>query len=354
MAAAQIGSFGKALPPAMQQADLWNGYFDQYYGGSRVAARLFRTVGVQTRHGAVNPSFEDISEWGTAARMQRFAVEALPLGKEALSTALSAQGLDAEDLGMLVVASCTGYGTPGLNVTLARDLGMSAELRSLMIGHMGCYAAIPALGAAADYVNVHQRPAAVLCLELTSLHVQPSQPIPRPLTAEAAQQMVVHALFSDAAAAAVITPERSAGALEVVEIAALTDTSTTDMMSWDVTDLGFRMGLSREVPRVLGRHVRPATEQLLARHGLTLGDVRGWVVHPGGPEILETVGAALDLTPQQLQPSRDILRDYGNCSSATVPLILEHVQNGMTDSGHLVALAFGPGLTLYAALLRAI
>jgi len=351
--AALIGSFGKALPPAMQQGDLWSGYFDRYYDGNRVAGRLFRTVGVQTRHGAVNPLLEDISGWGTAARMQRFAIEALPLGKEALSAALNAHGLAAEDLGMLVVASCTGYGTPGLNVTLARDLAMSAELRSLMIGHMGCYAAIPALGAAADYVSVHQRPAAMLCLELTSLHVQPSQPVPRPLTADAAQQMVVHALFSDAAAAAVITPDRAAGALEVVEIAALTDTSTADMMSWDVTDLGFRMGLSREVPRVLGRHVRPATEQLLARHGLKLEDVRGWAIHPGGPEILETVGAALEVTPAQLQPSRDILRDYGNCSSATLPLILEHVRNGMTEPGPLVALAFGPGLTLYAALLRA-
>jgi predicted naringenin-chalcone synthase len=193
----------------------------------------------------------------------------------------------------------------------------------------------------------------MLCLELTSLHVQPSQAIPRPLSADATQQMVVHALFGDAATASVITPEHSAGALEVVEIAALTDTSTADMMSWDVTDLGFRMGLSRDVPRILGRHVRPMTEQLLSRHGLALGDVVGWVVHPGGPEILETVGAELELTSDQLQPSRDVLRDYGNCSSATVPLILEHVRDRLTESGYLVALAFGPGLTLYAALLRA-
>ena len=90
---AAIGSFGKALPPAMQQEELWSGYFDRYYKGNRVAARLFRTVGVKTRHGAVNPAHEDISQWGTAARMQRFGTEALPLGKEALSASLTAQGL---------------------------------------------------------------------------------------------------------------------------------------------------------------------------------------------------------------------------------------------------------------------
>lgn len=355
MAPALISSLAQALPPVRQQQQLWDGFFAEHYQHNKVAERLFRSVGVETRHGVVDPCVEDVSRWPTGRRMERFVVEALPLAKEALGNALEGAGLRPEDLGMLVVASCTGYATPGLNVLLARDMGMRPELRSLMIGHMGCYAAIPALGAAADYVALHQRPALLLCLELTSLHLQPAQEIPHPVTADAVQQMVVHALFGDAAAAAVITPDIStsgAGSLEVVEVAAMTDTTTADMMTWDVTDVGFRMGLSPEVPDVLGRHVRPATEALLARHGLTVDDVDGWVVHPGGPRILETVGDALDLTAADIDPAREVLRDYGNCSSSTVLMILDRVRRNIPAGGHAIMLAFGPGLTLYATLLR--
>lgn len=349
---ALIGSFGQALPPKRQQAQLWDGFFAEHYQQNRIARRLFTSVGVESRHGVVDPSVEDVSQWPTGARMERFVTEALPLAKEALGNALHAAGLRPEDLGMLVVASCTGYATPGLNVLLARDMSMRPDLRTLMIGHMGCYAAIPALGAAADYVTAHQRPALVLCIELTSLHLQPAQEVPHPLTGDAVQQMIVHALFGDAAAAVVLTPDTAAGALEVVEVAAMTDTTTADMMTWDVTDVGFRMGLSSQVPDVLGKHVRPATEQMLARHGLTLDDVDGWVVHPGGPRILETVGEALELDGQDVQASRDVLKEYGNCSSTTVLMILDRARAQVPAGGHIVVLAFGPGLTLYATLLR--
>ncbi|HEY5178862.1 MAG TPA: type III polyketide synthase [Dermatophilaceae bacterium] len=353
MTAALIGSFGQATPPMRRQMELWNGFFAEHYKHDKVAARLFRGVGVETRHGVVDPCTEDVSRWGTAARMERYVTEALPLGKEALSAAVSSAGLRPEDVGMLIVASCTGYATPGLNVLLARDTGMNADMRSLMLGHMGCYAAVPGLGAAADYVAVHRRPAILLCLELTSLHLQPAPDVSYPLVPETVQQMVVHALFGDGAAAVAVVPDGEAGSLEVVEVAAFTDTTTADMMTWDVTDLGFRMGLSPHVPDVLAKHVRPATEQLLARHGLSLPDVEGWVVHPGGPRILETVGDALDLSTEAIRTSREVLRDYGNCSSATVLLILDRVRAQVSSGGYAVALAFGPGLTLYATLLRA-
>lgn len=352
MTAAQISAFGQALPPVRRQQQLWDGFFAKHYQDNKLAKRLFRSVGVESRHGVVDPCTEDVSQWPTGARMERFISEALPLAKEALGVALDSAGIAPEDLGMLVVASCTGYVTPGLNVLLARDMGMQPDLRSLMIGHMGCYAAIPALGAAADYVAAHQQPALLLCLELTSLHLQPAQEVTHPITPDAVQQMVVHALFGDAAAAVVLTPQVGAGSLEVIDVAAMTDTTTSEMMTWDVTDVGFRMGLAPDVPDVLGRAVRPATERLLAKHGLGLGDVAGWVVHPGGPRILETVSAALDLTGDDIQASRDVLREYGNCSSTTVLMILDRVRRQVAPGGHVVVLAFGPGLTLYATLLR--
>jgi predicted naringenin-chalcone synthase len=123
-------------------------------------------------------------------------------------------------------------------------------------------------------------------------------------------------------------------------------------MTWEVTDLGFRMGLSPKVPQVLSVHVRMLVDDLLARHGLVRGDVDGWAVHPGGPKILDVVQEQLDLSPEALATSRATLAEYGNCSSPTVLLVLEALRQRPEPPRRVVMLAFGPGLTLYAALLE--
>jgi predicted naringenin-chalcone synthase len=165
----------------------------------------------------------------------------------------------------------------------------------------------------------------MLCLELTTLHVQPTTETARSgnPTPEDLQQMVADALFSDAAAAVVLEP--TAPGLEVVDVVARTDVATADHMPWDVTDLGFKMGLSPAVPDVLARHARPVVEELLGAHGMVVADVDGWAIHPGGRKIVEVVGEVLGLGEEQLAPSYDVLRDVGNCSSATVLLVLERL-----------------------------
>ena len=355
MSAAVVGR-GAALPPPMDQQGLWDGYFREHYADERIARRVWQSSGITTRRGVVDPTQEDISSWGTAARMQRFLAEALPLGKEAVGGALADAGLDPADVGLFAVASCTGYATPGLDILLARDLGMTDAVQRLHIGHMGCYAALPGLGAVSDFTSARGRPSVLLCLELTSLHVQPATDSARrgEPTPDDLQQMVAHALFSDAAAAVVLEPAERPRGLEVVDVVARTDVTTADHMTWDVTDLGFKMGLSPAVPGVLARHARPVVEDLLARSGLTVPDVAGWAVHPGGRRIVEVVGEALGLPDAALAPSYDVLRDVGNCSSATVLLVLQRLAETVEvpAGGHVVAMAFGPGLTLYAALLR--
>jgi len=121
-------------------------------------------------------------------------------------------------------------------------------------------------------------------------------------------------------------------------------------MTWDGTDLGFRMGLSPKVPGALAKHARPAVDRLLRAHGLSIEDIEGWAVHPRGRRIVEVVGEQLGLTDEQLAPSYRVLDSCGNCSSATVLLVLEQVS--VAPAGWCVALAFGPGLTLYASLLH--
>ncbi|HLH99730.1 MAG TPA: 3-oxoacyl-[acyl-carrier-protein] synthase III C-terminal domain-containing protein [Acidimicrobiales bacterium] len=344
---AYVSGAASAAPPAVTQDRLWRTYFEPRLAGDRWAHRIFASAGVTRRHLAVDPSVEDVSGWSTGARMDRYLAEAVPLGKSAVAGALAGAGLAASDVGLLAVVSCTGYATPGVDIHLARDVGMAASTQRVLLGHMGCHAALPALGLLADYAAARDRPAVLLCVELSSLHVQP-------VTGDRSQ-LLVHALFSDAAAALVVEPTAGAGGLEVLGTAAVTEPAAADLMTWEVTDLGFRMGLSRRVPDVLGRHVQPLVDGLLAEHGVARDEVAGWAVHPGGPRVLDVVADRLALDPSALDASRQVLAEHGNCSSATVLLVLDELRTsrGLAAGDHVVALAFGPGLTVYVTLLRA-
>ena len=217
-----ITGAASACPPSRSQEQLWDGFFAGHYQQNRLARRVFSSAGVRHRHCAVDPLQEDVSSWSTGRRMARYIDEAVPLAADAVTRALAAADLNPGEVGLLAVVSCTGYATPGVDHQLAAKLGFSTSLQRLFIGHMGCYGAVPGLGAVADYVTARRRPAVLACVELSSLHLQP------PTTD--LEQIVAHALFSDAAAAVVLEPAaerpgapRGSGVgLAVVDIAACT------------------------------------------------------------------------------------------------------------------------------------
>ena len=346
--AAVLTGQGRAVPVAIGQREIWDEVFSPRLGGNSLARALFLRAGITTRHTAVDPRVEDVSRWTTGDRMSRYVVEARGLGRDAVARALEQAGILAEDVGLFVVVSCTGYATPGLDILIADDLGMPSSVRRLIVGHMGCYAAIPGLGAAADFVRAEGRPAVMLCVELPSLHLQPSTD-PKDL-----QTVVSHALFADAAAAVVIEPDAPSG-LEVLETTAVTAPASAPLMTWEVTDHGFRMGLSPKVPDVLSLHVADAVQGLIKPSGLDVADVAGWAVHPGGRRIVDVVAERLHLRADQVADSRAVLDEYGNCSSATVLMVLEQVRRRerLVAGDAVIAMAFGPGLTLCTTLLRA-
>jgi alkylresorcinol/alkylpyrone synthase len=344
---ASIMAIAGAVPAARSQDELWDSFFSRHFSQAHWAERIYRSAGVKWRHPSVDPTVEDVSAWTTAARLRRYLPEAMPLAKGAATRALALSGIAMTDIGLLAVVSCTGYATPGLDVALARDLGLANSAERVLFGHMGCHAALPALGLASAFVSTRQRSALLLCVELPSLHIQaPSSDL---------DQILAHALFSDAAAAIAVVPGASPGGLSVVDIEARTDLSSADHITWEITDNGFRMGLSRHVPEVIEAHVGPTVDALLSRNGLGRADIAAWVAHPGGLGVLDAVTRALRLPSAALDVSRDVLEQYGNCSSATVLVVLEQLQRQQPvgAGGHIVLLAFGPGLTLYAVLLRA-
>jgi len=360
--APRIAGVSYAVPPAVSQRALWSTLASDLYRGNRVAEKIWQNSGVEQRHLAIDPRRERALEWGTEQRMQRFLPEATPLGRAAIERALETAGVPAAEVGLLAVVTSTGYVAPGLDSVLVKEVGMAATTERLHIGHMGCYAALPGLAAVSDFVTARNRPAVLLCVELSSLH---ARPVGDTMTATRQSktdimQVVGHSLFGDAASATVVVPGTSFGwdtapaGFEVQDFLALTDPNSREALTWTIGDQGFMMQLSPTVPTVIGHHVREFVAELLGRNGLGVEDVAGWAVHPGGPRILEVVQEELQLPSWAMAPSYGVLRDFGNCESATVPLILGRLfaDRTISEDEPVVALAFGPGLTLYAALLR--
>jgi alkylresorcinol/alkylpyrone synthase len=342
---ARVQAVGTAMPDfVFKQAEAVEDLFARQPGWDPAWAEVFTNSGVERRASVVDLPY--LARPGTTAdRMRIFAPAARRLGAEAAGRALERAGPEAAgEVADLLAVSCTGYSGPGLDVHLVEDLGLGDRVQRLAVGHMGCYAALPALRTAAALATASGRRALVTCVELCTLHVQPLR---------TREDAVYLALFGDGAAAAVVGGDGTGPAL--AGSATVTIPGSKERMGWQIEDHGFQMWLSPRVPALVERGVGRLVGDLLAPHDLTVADVAHWAVHPGGPEIVDRVQRRLGLADAQVARSHEILADGGNRSSATVLFILEQLlAGGEVEPGQWIAvLAFGTGLTLEALLLRA-
>lgn len=334
---------GHALPgPALAQSDITDWLARRLVPGSdadrfrRFAARS----GVSARHSVVDlfggegdrlyPSGAPHADAGARSRL--FAERALPLAVAAVRDACPGE-LPA--ITHVVVATCTGAVAPGLDLQLIDALGLSRSVRRIMVGLMGCYAAVPALRAAWDACRADpQAVVLVVCCELSSLHLQPGPDDDALLGA---------CLFGDGAAAAIVrsAPRPLGLGLSIVRDACAVVPDTAGHMAWQACATGFSLRLSPAVSRSLALDLGPVVDRLLGDQ--PRASTR-WTVHPGGPRILDDVERHLSLPAGTLDASRAALAAAGNRSSGTVLSILRD-QTASHWSGPLALLAFGPGLT---------
>ena len=325
---------------------------------SRLVQRLYRHSGVVTRHSVVlensrqgtagrqsfYPPAADELDGGpsTADRMRIYEQAAPRLACEAATAALVDARLRASDITRLITVSCSGFSAPGFDVALFRELELSPRVSRTHVGFMGCHGALNALRVAEAYTTAD--PAAtvlVCCVELCSLHYH---------YGSQADKLLANAIFADGAAALVARgglPPENAWSLAGCGSAIVPDTE--DLMTWSIRDHGFEMGLSPRLPDAIREHLRPWLTTWLAEHRLSVEQIGSWAIHPGGPKILVACAEATGLSPDQLWASEQILSRYGNMSSATVLFVLDLLRR-QSSPRPCVALAFGPGLAIEAAL----
>ena len=261
------------------------------------------------------------------------------LGQCAISRAVTAAGMDVRDIGTLFFTSVTGISSPSIDALLINRMGLSPNIRRVPMFGLGCVAGAAGIARAADYVRAYpEQVAVILAVELCSLTLQRDD--------MSMAGLIASGLFGDGAAAAVVAgSECGFRGPRILDTRSVFYPDTEQMMGWKISEEGFRVVLSREVPHLIQRQLGADIDSFFADLGHRRGDIGSWVLHTGGPKVLQATAAALGLEGDELAASWDCLRRTGNLSSASVLIVLEEViKNRCPAPGTLGLLAaMGPG-----------
>ncbi len=310
-------------------------------------ARLHRNVTVEGRHLAMPyEKYYDIKTWGDANNAWIQAAQ--ELGEQALCRALQDSGVDKSALGAIFFVSVTGICSPSIDALLVNRMGLPANIKRMPIFGLGCVAGAAGIARAADYVRAYPgQAAALVSVELCSLTIQKEN-----LTVA---NLISSGLFADGSAAVVVTgSDLDANGPQVVATRSVFYPQTEEMMGWQVSEKGFNIVLSPEVPVLIRENLGKNMDAFLADHELKRSDIGSWVLHTGGPKVLEATADALDLHNGQLDASWDCLKKVGNLSSASVLVVLEDVmKNRRPEPGTWgILAAMGPGFCSELVLLK--
>lgn len=313
----------------------------------RLLDRLHEGAGVRARHMALRlEEYAGLQDFGVAN--DAFLDLAVPLGAEAVTSALDAAGLAPRDVDLLMFTSVTGIAAPSVDARLVGRIGLRPDVKRIPVFGLGCVAGAAGVARLHDYLLGHPDDLAVLLsVELCSLTFQREDLSPA--------NMVATALFGDGAAAVVACGARRAAAgPAVVDTRSHLYPDTEQVMGWDITGSGFRIVLDASVPEVVRKGLAADVDAFLADHGLIRDDITAWVCHPGGPKVLRAVEEALALPADALDLTWRSLAAVGNLSSSSVLHVLRDTlaERRPPPGTPGLLLAMGPGFCSELVLLR--
>jgi alkylresorcinol/alkylpyrone synthase len=347
----RIAAVGRALPPHFydQQtllAALRKRWADRFFNPERLE-RLHKNVLVGGRHLALPlEEYETLTTWGKAN--DAWIRVAQEVGAQAVLDGLDRAGLSREEIAALIFVTVTGVATPSIDARLMNRLQLRPDVKRMPIFGLGCVAGAAGISRAADYVRAYPDQLAVLLsVELCSLTLQAEDlSIPN---------LIATGLFGDGAAAVMVVGDgRAADGPEIVATRSVFYPDSEDVMGWSISESGFGLILSADVPQVVRDYLKRDVDAFLADQGLTRADIASWVCHPGGPKVLEAMQEALELPEGALDVTWKSLREVGNLSSTSVLLVLaETLENHRPAPGSWgMITAMGPGFCSELVLLR--
>jgi alkylresorcinol/alkylpyrone synthase len=351
----RISGVASALPENRYPQEILTRALKLYWGNKLTnpeqLERLHSRTGVGSRHLAFPlRRYTEFSSWGeTNAAWFEVAQE---LGERAIDQALKNAGLSRQDLHALFVVSITGIASPSLDARLINRMNLRSDIKRTPIFGIGCVGGALGLTRAADYTLAYPgHNAALLAVETCTLTLKRDD-----LSTE---NIIASGLFGDGAAAVIVSGSQTANAQKgsgpkILGSGSFFYPDTEDIMGWDISETGFKIVLSPRLIELINCNLARDVDTFLSKHGLTRGDIGNWVIHTGGPRVLEAMQGALKLEDRHLERSWDSLSRVGNLSSASVLLVLEDiVESHRPELGTFgVLLAMGPGFCSEMILLR--
>ena len=304
---------------------------------------FFRRSDIDGRHLWIDPATfrpnESVDELN-----DRFRAGALHLGESAARGVLERAGWDARDVDFIATTTCTGRLTPSLDAHLISRLGCRADIQRVHVGDTGCASAMVALQQAANYLTAFPgRRALVIAVEICSAAY---------FLDERLESAVAHAIFADGAGALALTT--GGPGPSIVAHRTLFHSEHLPAMGFEYPGGRLRVTLSKDVRRIGGTMMREMATILMATQGLKREDIRYWVLHSAGRRVIDRARSLLDLSEEQVGHSREVLRRYGNMSSATILFVLDETLRAESPvpGDWALMIGLGPGFAAEGALLR--
>lgn len=352
----RISGVGSALPEYRYPQEVLTGALKHYWGARlerpEQFERLHSHMRVTTRHLAYPMArYLDFQSFGdTNAAWFEVAQE---LSSQAVDAALESAGLARNDLHALVVVSVTGVASPSLDARLINRMGLRSDIKRTPIFGVGCVGGALGLSRAADHVRAYpEQNAAIVAVEVCSLTLDREDfSIPN---------LIATGLFGDGAAAVIVSGDQSMAGLAHLNGPKILGTrsffyrDSEEIMGWNISERGFRIVLSPDLMELIRRNLGQDVDVFLNSYGFCRADIGNWVIHNGGPRVLDAMQEALSLNEEDTRLSWDSLNRMGNLSSASVLMVLENtLKDRRPDPGTLgVLLAMGPGFSSEMILLR--
>ena len=350
----KIIAIGTAVPAYCHRQEEIPEFMQRVYAldeaGKRKLRFLYKQSGISNRYSTIPDYSLPANSWqfysptenlepfpGMEKRMEWYKRHAAPLSIKAIQGCLeNFYG----DITHLITVSCTGMSAPGLELELMELLRLPATIFHTSINFMGCYAAIHALKIADAFCKTDKSAnVLIVCTELCTLHFQKENTV---------DGMTSSMLFSDGAAAVLVTGNKEEKGLEIDHFYSTVAWKGKNDMAWQLSSKGFLMTLSGYVPELIQEDFNGlVTDALTAAH-LKIQDVTHWCIHPGGRKILEAVHTSLGFVNGQLLNSYEVLNEFGNMSSPTVLFVLDKIMRALrpNEPAKIFGAAFGPGISM--------
>lgn len=285
----------------------------------------------------------------TKTRMIEYERWSKELTGTAVSEILRKNTIDPNEVERLITISCTGFFAPGLDHYLIDRFKFPASVKRTNIGFMGCAASLIGFNTVLESMSQLQSEngkTLLVSVELCSLHLQ---------TEPTRDNILANMIFADGCAAALFDSSPSAmKGLQLLSTSSHLFNNSAEYMGWKIGNSGFEMLLSSELPKIILNEATPVLKKILAHHNLSPDQISHWALHPGGRAILDSLQNGMNISDEKMIPSRTILKNYGNLSSASILFVIKELMTNtvLNKDGIVCAVAFGPGLTMEVALLK--